>query len=166
MKEDNLGVSLNLVNIISSEMDGFNVNKYQTKNLILAATNDIDAVSKKLLRPGKFDEIIEFIVPNREELGEIFNIHLEQARKISGINYSVNIPNLTEKLHKKTLELQNQGYLGLVGADIENILRLALKKIHLQVLDNGMKVGSDSLKEEEIIDIIEKYDLSKRQDRK
>ncbi|MHB8604499.1 MAG: proteasome-activating nucleotidase, partial [Thermoplasmatota archaeon] len=55
-----------------SEMDGFSP-RGDVK--IIAATNRPDMLDSALLRPGRFDRIIEIPLPDLESRREIFNIH-------------------------------------------------------------------------------------------
>ncbi len=55
-----------------SELDGFNI-RGDVK--IIAATNRIDILDAAMLRPGRFDRIIEIPLPNSESRKEIFKIH-------------------------------------------------------------------------------------------
>ncbi|MDO5845485.1 MAG: proteasome-activating nucleotidase [Methanocorpusculum sp.] len=55
-----------------AEMDGFNT---RGNVKIIAATNRIDILDAALLRPGRFDRIIEFPLPTAEEREAILNIH-------------------------------------------------------------------------------------------
>ncbi len=58
-----------------TEMDGF-------KNLsdvkIIAATNRVDILDEAILRPGRFDRIIELPLPEKEGRKQIFQIHTKQ----------------------------------------------------------------------------------------
>ena len=55
-----------------AEMDGFN----PLENIsILAATNRLDIIDEALLRPGRFDRIVEIPKPDREGIGKILEIH-------------------------------------------------------------------------------------------
>ncbi|MFX1495202.1 MAG: AAA family ATPase, partial [Promethearchaeota archaeon] len=55
-----------------SELDGFN----ERGNVkFIGATNRIDILDRALLRPGRFDRIVELPIPNEEARGEIFKIH-------------------------------------------------------------------------------------------
>ncbi|HJJ42292.1 MAG TPA: proteasome-activating nucleotidase [Methanocorpusculum sp.] len=58
-----------------AELDGFN-NRGNVK--IIAATNRIDILDKALLRPGRFDRIIEFSIPNIEERVSILKVHTKK----------------------------------------------------------------------------------------
>ena len=85
-----------------SELDGFNV-RGDVK--IIAATNRIDILDTAMLRPGRFDRIIEIPIPNAESRNDIFKIHTK-GMNLKGdvdINYLVQ---MTE---------------GGSGADIKNI---------------------------------------------
>lgn len=57
------------------EMDGFRDND---KVKIIAATNRIDILDEAILRPGRFDRIIEVPLPDEESRKEIFKIHTEK----------------------------------------------------------------------------------------
>ena len=70
---DTSGVHKNIIAQILSEMDGL----IQMENVfVLGATNRADLVDPALLRPGRFDEIIEIPRPNREASEEIAKIYL------------------------------------------------------------------------------------------
>lgn len=56
-----------------SELDGFD-QRGDVK--FIGATNRIDILDPALLRPGRFDRIIEFPIPNKEARKFIFKIHL------------------------------------------------------------------------------------------
>ena len=58
-----------------AEMDGFQ-NNSDVK--IIAATNRIDILDPALLRPGRFDRIIEVPLPEEKGREEIFKIHLRR----------------------------------------------------------------------------------------
>jgi len=84
-----------------AEMDGFN----PLGNVkIMAATNRPDILDEALIRPGRFDRIIEIPLPNREGRLEIFRIHT-QKMNIRDVNLEY-LANSTE---------------GASGADIKAI---------------------------------------------
>ncbi len=85
-----------------SELDGFTpIGDVK----IIGATNRPDILDEALLRPGRFDRIIEIPLPNFEGRLEIFKIH---SRKMS-IDESVSVPDLATKTD------------GATGADIKSI---------------------------------------------
>ncbi|MEM1424912.1 MAG: AAA family ATPase, partial [Planctomycetota bacterium] len=45
--------------------------------LVLGATNRLDMLDPAMLRPGRFDEVVELETPNEEARKEIFEVHLK-----------------------------------------------------------------------------------------
>ncbi len=60
-----------------AEMDGF---RPLDNVKIMAATNRLDILDPALLRPGRFDRIIKFPLPDLEARREIFQIHTRRMR--------------------------------------------------------------------------------------
>ncbi|HEY0089043.1 MAG TPA: AAA family ATPase, partial [Candidatus Lokiarchaeia archaeon] len=58
-----------------SELDGF---EQRGDVKIIGATNRIDILDPALLRPGRFDRIIEFPMPDKTAREEIFKIHIRK----------------------------------------------------------------------------------------
>ncbi len=85
-----------------SEMDGF---EPRGNVKIIAATNRIDILDPALLRPGRFDRIIEIPLPDETGRYEIFKIHMKNMT----LDEDVNI--------KKYVKLTEN----MTGADIKNI---------------------------------------------
>ena len=85
-----------------SELDGFD-QRGDVK--FIAATNRYDILDPALLRPGRFDRIIEFPVPNEEARESIFKIHMRKLNLEQNINIKV-LVSLTE---------------GATGSDIKGI---------------------------------------------
>jgi len=54
---------------------------------ILAATNRPDILDTALLRPGRFDRIIEFPIPDNASRLQIFKIHTRKLSMESGLNF-------------------------------------------------------------------------------
>ncbi|UCH03852.1 MAG: proteasome-activating nucleotidase [Candidatus Thorarchaeota archaeon] len=67
-----------------SELDGFE-NRGQVA--VLGATNRPDILDPALLRPGRFDRIIDFPVPDEESRKEIFKIHTRGMNVDSELDY-------------------------------------------------------------------------------
>lgn len=88
-----------------AEMDGFN-NRGNIR--IMAATNRVDMLDPAILRPGRFDRIIEVPVPDADSRREIFKIH---TRKMS--------------LHDVDLEALVPLTEGMTGAEIQAVCREA-----------------------------------------
>jgi len=100
------GVSRRVVDTLLTEMDGL----AGLKNVVvLAATNRPEAIDPALLRPGRFDRIIEIPMPDAETRLAIFKVHTK------------NMP-LDKSVNLEELANQTDGY---TGAEIENICREA-----------------------------------------
>ena len=99
-------VTERVVDTLLTEMDGLG----GLKNVIvIAATNRPDIIDPALMRPGRFDKIIEIPMPNEAARLEIFKVHMKRmpiAKEVS-----------IEQLAKST-----EGY---TGAEIENLTREA-----------------------------------------
>ena len=98
-----------------SELDGFN----SLDNVkVIAATNRPELLDKALLRPGRFDRIVEIPLPNIEGREAIFNVH---ARKMP----------LDKNVDFSKLSIITEGYS---GAEIKAI-----------TIDVGMKAISEGV---------------------
>jgi transitional endoplasmic reticulum ATPase len=64
-----------------AEMDGV---EELTGVLVLGATNRLDLLDPAMLRPGRFDEIVEFDLPSAEARAQIFAAHLRGRSVESG----------------------------------------------------------------------------------
>jgi proteasome regulatory subunit len=85
-----------------SELDGFEM-RGDVK--IIGATNRVDILDPALLRPGRFDRMIEFPIPDEEARKAIFKIHTRRLRTEEKMDVN-RLVNLTE---------------GATGADIKAI---------------------------------------------
>lgn len=85
-----------------SELDGFEL-RGDVK--IIGATNRVDILDPALLRPGRFDRMIEFPIPTEEAREAIFKIHTRKLAVEDGVNF------------KKLVSLTE----GATGADIKAI---------------------------------------------
>ncbi|BBG27205.1 Proteasome-activating nucleotidase [Sulfuracidifex tepidarius] len=84
-----------------SEIDGF---KALDNVKIIAATNRIDILDPALLRPGRFDRLVEVPLPNKEGRKDIFKIYTQKMKIENDIDVDV-LASLTE---------------GFSGADVKN----------------------------------------------
>ncbi|MBD3189965.1 MAG: proteasome-activating nucleotidase [Candidatus Heimdallarchaeota archaeon] len=85
-----------------SNLDGFDV---RGDVRVIAATNRPDILDPALLRPGRFDRVIEIGMPNPEARKEIFKIHSRTMTISDEVRFDI-LVSLTE---------------GASGADIKNI---------------------------------------------
>ncbi len=89
---------------------------------LLAATNRADLIDPALVRPGRFDVIIELPAPDQRARREIFAIHTRGMPLAEDVD----------------LDAMAQETAGLVGADVEAIcLRASLCAIR-ECIDRGM----------------------------
>lgn len=77
-------VSRTLMQLLA-ELDGFNA---RGNVKIIAATNRIDVLDKALLRPGRFDRIIEFPLPTEDERLTILSIHTKKMHLSKDVSLS------------------------------------------------------------------------------
>ena len=81
-QQDSAGVQKNIIAQILSEMDGIDTLK---DVYILGATNRPDMIDPALLRPGRFDEVIEIQRPNKDAARQIIDIYLTKDLPIQQV---------------------------------------------------------------------------------
>jgi len=99
-------VTERVVSQLLAEMDGIEELKAV---VVLAATNRLDIVDPALLRPGRFEVLMELPVPDREARLAIFRVHTQGKPLATDVDLA-ELAELTE---------------GLVGADIDGLCRQA-----------------------------------------
>ncbi|MFB6283958.1 MAG: proteasome-activating nucleotidase [Halobacteria archaeon] len=77
-----------------NEMDGFE-NRGDIK--IIAATNRFDMLDRAILRPGRFDRLIEVPLPNEEGRKQIFKIHSRGMNVSDDVDY-VRLARITDDM--------------------------------------------------------------------
>lgn len=102
------GVSERFISQFLTEMDGIEELK---DVLVLGATNRQDLIDPALLRPGRFDRLIEVPLPDEKTRLEIFNIHTKGKPIDANVNF--------KELAKKTKDYS--------GAEVEAICTTAAK---------------------------------------
>ncbi|GAB3668010.1 proteasome-activating nucleotidase [Halopiger thermotolerans] len=85
-----------------SEMDGFEA---RGEIRIIAATNRFDMLDRAILRPGRFDRLIEVPEPDRDGREQILEIHTRDMNVADGVDFDA-------------LADETKGYS---GADIESL---------------------------------------------
>ncbi len=85
-----------------SELDGF---EQRGDVKIIGATNRVDILDPALLRPGRFDRMIDFPIPDDKARNAIFRIHTRSLNSEGNLNF------------RKLVELTD----GATGADIKAI---------------------------------------------
>ena len=76
-------VSERVLSQLLSEIDGIEELKGV---LVLGATNRLDMLDPAVLRPGRFDDVVEIPLPDDEDRREIFEIHLRNKPLEPGIS--------------------------------------------------------------------------------
>jgi proteasome regulatory subunit len=112
-----------------SELDGF---EQRGDVKIIGATNRVDILDPALLRPGRFDRMIDFPIPDDEARYSIFKIHTRTLN----INENINI--------KKLVDLTE----GATGADI--------KAMCTEAGMFAIRKESDAIYEVDFLDAVEK----------
>jgi transitional endoplasmic reticulum ATPase len=88
--------------------------------IVLAATNRPEAVDDALLRPGRFDRLVEVPLPGREDRRAIFRVHMRRAeRKAARPLFA----ELDDERWTALLDATN----GFSGADVAETVRRALE---------------------------------------
>jgi transitional endoplasmic reticulum ATPase len=89
--------------------------------LVLAATNRLDMLDPAVLRPGRFDEIIEIPLPDEKERKEIFEVHLRNKPLASRVS-SAQLASATE---------------GFSGADMASVCNKAALMAVRRAIEEG-----------------------------
>jgi cell division protease FtsH len=95
------------LNQLLAEMDGFSTEKGAV--IVLAASNRPDVLDKALLRPGRFDRIIEVPYPDLTSREEILKVHSRNVKLDNAVD----------------LSKVARGTAGFTGADLENLINEA-----------------------------------------
>ncbi|MFB5605313.1 MAG: AAA family ATPase, partial [Nitrosarchaeum sp.] len=139
-------VTENVVSQILTEIDGLE----ELHNvLIIGATNRLDIVDEALLRPGRFDRIIE--VPNPDSKGreQIFKIHSRKKPLSSDVDVA------------KIVELTN-GFSGAEMASITNRAAILALKRHVNTKSKNIK--DIKITQQDILDSIDKVKPKKKEE--
>jgi transitional endoplasmic reticulum ATPase len=111
-------VSERVLSQFLSEMDGIEELKGV---LVLGATNRVDRVDPAMLRPGRFEEIIEIPPPEEDSRRQIFEVHLRGKPLGEGISASA-------------LAARAAGFS---GAEVESVCRRAALHAVRRAVEGG-----------------------------
>ena len=114
-------VSERVLSQFLSELDGIEELKGV---LVLGATNRLDMLDPAVIRPGRFDEIIQIPVPNAADREEIFNVHLR------------NKP-VAPEISSRKLALKTDGFSGAEITSICNLAGLGAVRRAIQALKDN-----------------------------
>ncbi len=95
------------LNQLLAEMDGFSTEAGEV--IVIAATNRVDILDKALLRPGRFDKIVNVPYPDLRSRIDILQVHAKNIKLESNVDLSV----------------VARGTPGWSGADLANLLNEA-----------------------------------------
>ncbi len=138
-------VTENVVSQILTEIDGL---EELNNVLIIGATNRLDIVDEALLRPGRFDRIIEVPNPDTKGRKHIFEIHT----KNKPLDNDVSI--------EKLVELTD----GFSGAEIASVTnRAATEALKRYVNNKTENVKSIKITQKDLVDSIEKVKPKKKE---
>src|SRR5213594_2684399 len=113
-------VTERVISQMLTEMDGLEDLKGV---VVIGATNRPDMIDEALLRPGRFDRLLEVPVPDREARMQIFQIHTRNKP----IDRSLSLDKLVE---------MTDGY---TGADVAALVNAAAMSAIKQHIDSGKK---------------------------
>ncbi len=116
-------VTERVVSQLLTELDGME-NMHGV--IVLAATNRVDMIDPALLRPGRFDKIIQIPLPDKESIKNIIKINAEKIPTID----AEDDPNHVD--FDKLAELAD----GLSGADAASIANTAVSLVIHEFLDS------------------------------
>mgnify|MGYP000376457412 FL=1 len=116
-------VTERVVSQLLTELDGME-NMHGV--IVLAATNRADMIDPALLRPGRFDKIIQIPLPDKESRKSILKINAEK------------IPTITEASDPNHIDFERLSELtdGLSGADTAAIANTAVSLVIHEYLDS------------------------------
>ena len=116
-------VTERVVSQLLTELDGME-NMHGV--IVLAATNRADMIDPALLRPGRFDKIIQIPLPDKESRKSILKINAEK------------IPTITEQSDPKHIDFEKLSEItdGLSGADTASIANTAVSLVIHEFLDS------------------------------
>ena len=138
-------VTENIVSQILTEIDGLE----ELHNvLIIGATNRLDIVDEALLRPGRFDRIIEVGNPDSKGRKHIFEIHTKKKPLESNVDI------------KKLVEVTD----GFSGAEIAAITnRAALVALKRYVSGKSQNIKEIKITQQDLIDAADKIRPQKKE---
>ncbi|MDC4230634.1 MAG: CDC48 family AAA ATPase [Nitrosopumilus sp.] len=115
-------VTERVVSQLLTELDGME-NMHGV--IVLAATNRADMIDPALLRPGRFDKIIQIPLPDKESRKSILKLNAEK------------IPTVTDASDPKHIDFEKLSELtdGLSGADTASIANTAVSLVIHEFLD-------------------------------
>ncbi len=124
-----------------AELDGFNP---LGEVKIIGATNRPDILDEALLRPGRFDRIIEIPMPNFEARTDIYKIHAKRMN----LDQSVNVDEIASKSEGSTgadiKAICTEAGMFAIRENRDIVTMVDFEKAITKVLDEGTEKGMES----------------------
>ncbi len=139
-------VTEGVVSQILTEIDGL---EELNNVLIIGATNRLDIVDEALLRPGRFDRIIEVPNPDTKGRQHIFEIHTKKKPLASDVNIT------------KLVELTNDFSGAEIGAVTNRAAITALKRY---VNGKSQNIKEIKISQQDLIEAIDKVKPRKKEE--
>jgi cell division protease FtsH len=130
------------LNQLLVEMDGISANNEDVNILVIAATNRPDILDSAILRPGRFDRIVQVDLPDKEGRIQILNIHVKDKPLSNDVDL--------DRIAKETF--------GFSGAHIESLCNEAA------IL--AMREGNKEISQKFFIEAIDKVIMGEKLARK
>jgi len=138
-------VTENVVSQILTEIDGL---EELNNVLIIGATNRLDIVDEALLRPGRFDRIIEVSNPDTKGRKHIFEIHTKKKPLASDVNIT------------KLVEMTDD----FSGAEIAAVAnRAAITALKKYVNGKSQNIKEITITQQDLIDAVDKVRPRKKE---
>jgi transitional endoplasmic reticulum ATPase len=110
-REESSEIARRITSALLKEMD--NIEKNKDNIIVIGATNIPEDLDPALLRPGRFDYLIEFPLPDEKARRKILEIYTRSMKEASTLSEDVNLDYLAKVTH------------GYTGADIMSLCREA-----------------------------------------
>lgn len=102
-----------VTNTLLSMLNGMHSSDETENILVIGITNRVEALDPALLRPGRFEVLLEIPAPDRRGLEEIFFIHTATLRKEGYLGSDVSLPEMAAEMS------------GFTGAEVAGVVRAA-----------------------------------------
>lgn len=148
-REQSSEVTSRIVTVLLTNMDG--LEERNNGVVVVGATNRLSAIDSALLRPGRFDLIVNVPLPERAERSQIFEIHMNRAversggRALFGEGFldGIDIVKLVSKTDKFS------------GADIAEVVRRTLTQ---KVRQESAGENPGPVTEAELLETVQRYE--------
>jgi proteasome regulatory subunit len=116
-----------------SEMDGFDE---RGEIRIIAATNRFDMLDEAILRPGRFDRLIEVPKPNHEGREQILEIHTREMNVADDVDFGELVSDLDEYSGADLASLATEAGMFAIRDDRTEVRRCDFDDAHEKLEDS------------------------------